>query len=283
VNGSRVRTTYYKGVGTTTSPTSCTYLPAATRDRLPLSYPTISEAAADDPHIATLRRARGLAPAPHRTPLTLEVGRPTLRPAYPTTRRGPRGIALPPPRTKGLSRLPYSATRPTLHRLPYDPFPRPRQPPQPPQGKPSHAATLHQLPCTAYPAPATRHPAYPIPGPRYRPPRAQPHRGPRLPYNDRPPATKAPASRPARQRKTESADLPYTRPREGSCAPRRTLSSARGAPASHVFPRLEPAPRRAVVSGKSRRRRAYPQQIVTTRLLYCLQDPFAQLSRLQRI
>jgi len=35
--------------------------------------------------------------------------------------------------------------------------------------------------------------------------------------------------------------------------------------------------------GKSRRRRAYPQQIVTTRLLYCLQDPFAQLSRLQRI
>jgi hypothetical protein len=34
---------------------------------------------------------------------------------------------------------------------------------------------------------------------------------------------------------------------------------------------------------KSRRRRAYPQQIVTTRLLYCLQDPFAQLSRLQRI
>ena len=29
--------------------------------------------------------------------------------------------------------------------------------------------------------------------------------------------------------------------------------------------------------------RAYPQQIVTTRLLYCLQDRFAQLSRLQRI
>ncbi len=34
---------------------------------------------------------------------------------------------------------------------------------------------------------------------------------------------------------------------------------------------------------KSRQKRAYPQQIVTTRLLYCLQDPFAQLSRLQRI
>jgi hypothetical protein len=42
-------------------------------------------------------------------------------------------------------------------------------------------------------------------------------------------------------------------------------------------------PRRAVKLEKSRRRRAYPQQIVTTRLLYCLQDPFAQLSRLQRI
>jgi hypothetical protein len=39
----------------------------------------------------------------------------------------------------------------------------------------------------------------------------------------------------------------------------------------------------AVKYEKSRRRRAYPQQIVTTRLLYCLQDPFAHLSRLQRI
>ena len=39
----------------------------------------------------------------------------------------------------------------------------------------------------------------------------------------------------------------------------------------------------SALAGKSRRRRAYPQQIVTTRLLYCLQDPFAQLSRLQRI
>jgi hypothetical protein len=43
-----------------------------------------------------------------------------------------------------------------------------------------------------------------------------------------------------------------------------------------------PEPRR-IAAGKSRRRRAYPQQIVTTRLLYCLQDPFAHLSRLQRI
>ena len=48
------------------------------------------------------------------------------------------------------------------------------------------------------------------------------------------------------------------------------------------IPLLGPPVRRAP-GGKSRRRRAYPQQIVTTRLLYCLQDPFAQLSRLQRI
>ena len=49
-------------------------------------------------------------------------------------------------------------------------------------------------------------------------------------------------------------------------------------------PLLCPHPRKPQVrSEKSRRRRAYPQQIVTTRLLYCLQDPFAQLSRLQRI
>ena len=43
-----------------------------------------------------------------------------------------------------------------------------------------------------------------------------------------------------------------------------------------------PPPREDVL-GKSRRSTAYPQQIVTTRLLYCLQDRFAQLSRLQRI
>ena len=59
------------------------------------------------------------------------------------------------------------------------------------------------------------------------------------------------------------------------------VSTAAAAPAT--TPLTQPAPRRAVMSEKSRRRRAYPQQIVTTRLLYCLQDPFAQLSRLQRI
>jgi hypothetical protein len=58
--------------------------------------------------------------------------------------------------------------------------------------------------------------------------------------------------------------------------------------AQHTTPpsspvRLAERNRWRALAGKSRRRRAYPQQIVTTRLLYCLQDPFAQLSRLQRI
>jgi hypothetical protein len=37
------------------------------------------------------------------------------------------------------------------------------------------------------------------------------------------------------------------------------------------------------VVGNRGERTADPQQIVTTRLLYCLQDRFTQLSRLQRI
>ena len=42
-------------------------------------------------------------------------------------------------------------------------------------------------------------------------------------------------------------------------------------------------PNGRVYTHKSRPRLAYPQQIVTTRLLYYLQDQVAQLSRLQRI
>lgn len=52
---------------------------------------------------------------------------------------------------------------------------------------------------------------------------------------------------------------------------------------SHTSPLRGPPWEARETSGKSRRRTAYPQQIVTTRLLYCLQDRFAQLSRLQRI
>ena len=52
---------------------------------------------------------------------------------------------------------------------------------------------------------------------------------------------------------------------------------------SHRSTPYEAGPEDRATLGKSRRRTAYPQQIVTTRLLYCLQDRFAQLSRLQRI
>ena len=64
-----------------------------------------------------------------------------------------------------------------------------------------------------------------------------------------------------------------------------TLAAPRGAPSStwrETSPARPPEYREPAL-GKSRRRTAYPQQIVTTRLLYCLQDRFAQLSRLQRI
>ncbi len=66
---------------------------------------------------------------------------------------------------------------------------------------------------------------------------------------------------------------------------KRAEAGTSSAPTRHSSPGVLPLiPRRyGKGSGKSRRRRAYPQQIVTTRLLYCLQDPFAQLSRLQRI
>ncbi len=67
------------------------------------------------------------------------------------------------------------------------------------------------------------------------------------------------------------SQLPYTRAREGHT---KNLAIP--------FP-LHVLPREVSHWGKSRRRTAYPQQIVTTRLLYCLQDRFAQLSRLQRI
>ena len=83
--------------------------------------------------------------------------------------------------------------------------------------------------------------------------------------------------------KSDSADLPYTLPRQAARGRARQYLSSTTAAAPATTPLTQPAPRRAVKSEKSRRRRAYPQQIVTTRLLYCLQDPFAQLSRLQRI
>ena len=86
----------------------------------------------------------------------------------------------------------------------------------------------------------------------------------------------------ARPRKTPS---PPTAPATVRRAPDSNLGTAATAEAAAEQP-PERSPHVgccAAVVVKSRRRRAYPQQIVTTRLLYCLQDPFAQLSRLQRI
>lgn len=80
-------------------------------------------------------------------------------------------------------------------------------------------------------------------------------------------------NRPSRKRQSQNTKAPTPHP-----APPK--ASAR-TPAP-VSPPVRRATGRAL-AGKSRRRRVYPQQIVTTRLLYCLQDPFAHLSRLQRI
>lgn len=70
-------------------------------------------------------------------------------------------------------------------------------------------------------------------------------------------------------------------PRAGRAQPKARpspLEPGRSSPLRRPLPAGE-----SETLGKSRRRTAYPQQIVTTRLLYCLQDRFAQLSRLQRI
>jgi hypothetical protein len=100
-----------------------------------------------------------------------------------------------------------------------------------------------------------------------------------LPYTPRLAAGALPRPQPPPAApETESAELPYN-PRGAGV---RRRAGARPQPPSSS----DPTPRRGaglIKSEKSRRRRAYPQQIVTTRLLYCLQDPFAQLSRLQRI
>lgn len=93
---------------------------------------------------------------------------------------------------------------------------------------------------------------------------------------------------PSPQRRLASASPPlFLSPRSFACLPPSPLLVL----FSSLFPCKAHPPEREqealfswpALAGKSRRRRAYPQQIVTTRLLYCLQDPFAQLSRLQRI
>ena len=77
------------------------------------------------------------------------------------------------------------------------------------------------------------------------------------------------------KREASNDQVIYAYPAPRSPQTRDQLSSDQLPLRSPAMPKLQ--------LGKSRRRTAYPQQIVTTRLLYCLQDRFAQLSRLQRI
>jgi hypothetical protein len=209
-----------------------------------------------------------------------------------------------PPRRSRLAR-----PSPDLPTYPTGPSPRTRRPPclgVPPAypGVPAYPAvpTLQSLPAVSCLACGAPYPAAPTLQPAGRTAAGCPAAsGPVVPggtpYSA--PPTTTPPPRAATPPKTGSADLPYTPPmtatrdRAGSTSvppprpqrplrPRRQyISTTAAAPAT--TPLTQPAPRRAVKSEKSRRRRAYPQQIVTTRLLYCLQDPFAQLSRLQRI
>ena len=102
------------------------------------------------------------------------------------------------------------------------------------------------------------------------------------------PHYRAPDSRPCTASPTAARNGRHISPRSGLARPRCSAAFAAatrlGTHSSNALSNVTPpaaAAQRALV--KSRRRRAYPQQIVTTRLLYCLQDPFAQLSRLQRI
>ena len=95
-------------------------------------------------------------------------------------------------------------------------------------------------------------------------------RGDRLPWSAYP---GAPTLEP-------ETDLPYTSSRREG---RRNNQPKPNTPENPYASPRGCSPREKPALGKSRRSTAYPQQIVTTRLLYCLQDRFAQLSRLQRI
>ena len=68
--------------------------------------------------------------------------------------------------------------------------------------------------------------------------------------------------------------------KKGKKRKKKAKEKSRGRPAA--FP-CAGRPCAAACPGKPRRRRACPQRIVATRLLYRLQGPFARLSRLQRI
>ena len=184
-----------------------------------------------------------------------------------------------------------------------------------PHTKPSQVQTYpapaaqpcQRIQAPAYPAPTTPAAHHAVPG---APTRHPPHLPPTTQFRRHLPGTHhtkpsqvqtypAPTSiePTARRRPIHHLQGPTrTRPTRHPAAPGKKRIEAGSQvraepPARRTYPaparpqRRKPrkAHQRRALAGKSRRRRVYPQQIVTTRLLYCLQDPFAQLSRLQRI
>ena len=154
-----------------------------------------------------------------------------------------------------------TASTPTYPTPPY-PIPQPTSLAHPAK---STRPTLHRP--TLYPQPTRPSP--------HRPTLERPAHQARLPPRPSPrrPTLHCPAPSPCRGWPAvgdRSPSLPRPSP------PRPTRELAGPTPIQPRFPEL-------ALGRKSRRRTAYPQQIVTTRLLYCLQDRFAQLSRLQRI
>lgn len=194
---------------------------------------------------------------------------------------------------------------PTLH-LPCT-YPRPpggdSQPAsQPAREPPSRCAAAARRPLTARRVLPTSEA-----GPDAPPPVARPRRCPArpgaLPLTSRP---RPPATRPRLQALARYLPFPAKSSSRGSPPPQvrpaypgapppsnappppRKVGAAypvppRRRPRKPLLPPARPPSSGSQSLGKSRRRTAYPQQIVTTRLLYCLQDRFAQLSRLQRI
>lgn len=244
---------------------------------------------------------------------TTQVDTLSLPCTYPTPLQGRPGSAYPAPT---LHRCRVSHIQPTLHHYPVptlhrrqnrrasSPAPRPPGTPRPAPSLPRNTADpapVNNYSGSTYPAPhaappplqAPRGARRPVPATRrsmatfrlvlYGKRRKTTHEQPKYPAQVKPtypvptlhPAAHATLDGHAILTKSDRLTLyllPHARIRQADPP---SLSHSREPP---THSRLA-----GPVLGKSRRRTAYPQQIVTTRLLYCLQDRFAQLSRLQRI
>ena len=194
------------------------------------------------------------------------------------------------PHNLSLSTQPSRDTlRPTPHRPAHRAHPRSTLLPTPhPSGKRPSRDTLRPTPPPPF-APRCLPPTCTLPLTPHRPS----HQGA---YPPPAPSRLSPtnlAAYPPPLRETTKSKYPAAYPRPGVSWEIDQVGTPCRLPPTPGRPRRRrtPAPvkspvRRAAgraLAGKSRRRRVYPQQIVTTRLLYCLQDPFAHLSRLQRI